>query len=129
MSPYIGDINKLLQELELLGETEVRRRLPSELYGAKGSPMRSIVDEWLDTKESARRVASEVREEEALEETRKANRLAEVASSLDKTDNRRASFATILAIIATIAAIMAIPGAMNLLNSIWSILMALFLDP
>src|SRR5439155_2500461 len=83
MADFRGNRYKFLQELESLGEEEVRRRLPSGDYGDVGTPMREVVNEWLAFKESEREAAAEARSEaraaEALSISREANLLSRKA--------------------------------------------------
>jgi hypothetical protein len=94
-------INRLLQELHSLGELEVRRRIPSGIYGDEGSAMRFVVDEWLQSEASAREMAaqagSEAREAEANLLARQANTLARIANKSAEEANSPASRANVLA--------------------------------
>ena len=95
----------LVAQLEQLGESEVRIRFARGDYGLTGGLKSRVVKDWLDSKESARKSAREVREIEAV---RDAN---------SRKAPGRATFPNIFAIIAMIlgaaaaiiAAIIALP--------------------
>jgi len=52
----------LVAQLEQLGESEVRVRFARGEYGVTGGLKSRVVKDWLDSKESARKSAREVRE-------------------------------------------------------------------
>ena len=97
----------LVAQLEQLGESEVRIRFARGDYGVTGGLKSRVVKDWLDSKESARKSAREVRETE----------LSEDANSLARKALPRATLPKIIAIIAMIliaaaaiiAAIIALP--------------------
>ena len=97
----------LVAQLEQLGESEVRIRFARGDYGLTGGLKSRVVKYWLDSKESARKSAREVRETE----------LSEDANSIGRKAPRRATFPNIIIIIAMIlgaaaaiiAAIIALP--------------------
>ena len=64
----------LVAQLEQLGESEVRIRFARGDYGLTGGLKYRVVKDWLDSKESARKSAREVRRIELSEDanTRKA---------------------------------------------------------
>ena len=67
----------LVAQLEQLGESEVRIRFAPGDYGQTGGLKSRVVKDWLDSKESARKSAREVREIELSEDAnsvRKAQR-------------------------------------------------------
>ena len=64
----------LVAQLEQLGESEVRIRFARGDYGLTGGLKYRVVKDWLDSKESARKSAREVREIELSEDARKALR-------------------------------------------------------
>lgn len=102
MSEYRGNIYKLLDELEFLGEDKVRARIPfQEEYGSEGSPVRKIVDEWLEAKSSVREAFSQLgsgsREEEVNLLTRQANTIALAANVSAREANAIARTSTALA--------------------------------
>jgi hypothetical protein len=70
-------------DLEKLGEAEVRRRLQNEGFGQPGSQNYSSVQEWLSAKkrerEDALNARREAREEESLSISRKALRISKWA--------------------------------------------------
>ena len=80
----------LVAQLEQLGESEVRIRFARGDYGLTGGLKSRVVKDWLDSKESARKSAREVREIE----------LSENANS--RKAPGRATFPNIIAIIAMI---------------------------
>ena len=57
----------LVAQLEQLGESEVRVRFARGNYGLTGGLKYRVVKDWLDSKESARKSAREVREIELSE--------------------------------------------------------------
>jgi len=58
----------LVAQLEQLGESEVRVRFARGDYGLTGGLKYRVVKDWLDSKESARKSAREVREIELSED-------------------------------------------------------------
>jgi len=64
----------LVAQLEQLGESEVRIRFARGDYVLTGGLKYRVVKDWLDSKESARKSAREVREIELSEDARKALR-------------------------------------------------------
>ena len=103
---------KLTDELEKLGESEVRKRLANKVYGSDRNPNYLSVQEWLRGKECESR---ETRDEESLSISRKAlqaseeaNNLAFRANSIALKARSDARWANILATIATITAAIAI---------------------
>lgn len=73
----LDEVNKLMARLESLGELEVRRQLPSGLYGFPDTDMRIRVEDWLRAQEAAR-------EAEAVSIAREANSIAQSADSTAK---------------------------------------------
>ncbi|GAB6271645.1 hypothetical protein KN63_04680 [Smithella sp. F21] len=103
----------LIDELEKLGEQEVRKRLANNVYGDHRNPNNSSVQTWLRSKEVE---GEEARSEEAITVAREANDLACVSNSIaleakELARSEAASAATsarwakIAAVIAAIAAI------------------------
>jgi hypothetical protein len=54
MAPYIGDIEKLRDQLESWGESQVRALLTARRFGEGDAPERAIVEDWLREKEALR---------------------------------------------------------------------------
>ena len=64
---YTGNRYEIIPHLESLGETKVRELLPTGEFGDSDSILRSVVDDWLRSKESIRKAASEERSESRAE--------------------------------------------------------------
>lgn len=115
----------LIDELEKLGEQEVRKRLASNVYGDSRNPNNVSVQTWLRSKEVE---SKESLEEETLSAVKEANAVAREANNLARDSNsialeakefarltsisasnqaRWAMWATIIAIVAAIIATMA----------------------
>lgn len=75
----------LIDELEKLGEPEVRKRLTNAVYGSERNPNYLSVQAWLRSKE---RASEEVCNEENLSISRKALEISEDANSIAKDANR-----------------------------------------
>ena len=82
----------LVAQLEQLGESEVRIRFARGDYGQTGGLKSLVVKDWLDSKESARKSAREVREIE----------LSEDANPIARKVLRGTTFAKIIAILVII---------------------------
>lgn len=95
-----------IDELEKIGEQEVRKRLAENVYGDPRNPNYISAQAWLRSKELE---GAKSREEEILSIAKEANLLAREANKIarDETSSaaRSARWAKIAAIIAAIAAI------------------------
>jgi hypothetical protein len=109
---------KLIDELEKLGEQEVRKRLASNVYGDPRNSNHISVQAWLRSKE---RESEDFLNNESLSISRKAlaasdeanrlaadaNRMASEALVIARKHERWAMYAVIIAIVAAIIATMA----------------------
>jgi hypothetical protein len=115
-------IRKLEDQLEFLGELEVRRLMSSGAWGDPRTDMRLRVEDWLRAKEVEREigVAAAVGEEsaatreavsvarEANAVARESNAFAREANAIARSAQRAAWVAAITAIIAAVTAVAAI---------------------
>jgi hypothetical protein len=81
-----------LADLEKLGEQEVRNRYAKGMYGNIGSPLDSLIQGWLRSKEDARKSEAESRKESR----------EEMSLFISRRALRISWFATIIATIAMI---------------------------
>lgn len=93
---------KLLIELESLGESSVRDKLARAEYGSVGSRRFTEVAAWLDARGSNREASNSAR---AIAIAERAN---EMASSALDSSRRQARYAMYAAVVATIALAMSI---------------------
>jgi hypothetical protein len=114
--------NELVTELERMGEAEVRTRLARGEFGMVGSSKSTVVNRWLNLKESERRAARETKAFSNSEEAYSTARTAAAAAAEAMSNSREAVTlsrlaaatshrANVIAIVATVCSIAAVMTA------------------
>lgn len=92
--------HEVVRQLESLGESEVRKRLPLGEFGDVGSELRLVVDTWqLASQESSRKVALDARSEARADESLSISREAISVARRALVNSRLANIIAISAII------------------------------